>query len=233
MKVSLLEIWHLIEILGPEKIQQIDLVLGSHELTDVSQKVIAEIKSGNEFDTELLPDLFTNSEIAWQPNEYASHKDCLAGINILKHQCEVQRLAFESTDSEISRFYADLIKNLEIETDKAIEKLSKETAKLSRILGTFRKSIYPLIKFLLEHPANHPQIKFEATLRQDFMAKTLFNEYHVKFSDLINPCWKVWIDEKPPMKPEKKEEIPEPASVEKPEIIKKEKVVTEKEDKPE
>ena len=114
MKVSLLEIWHFIEIVGAEKIQQIDLVLGSQELTDVSQNVIREIKSGDGFDTELLPDLFTNSEIAWQPNEYASHKDCHAGINILKHQCEVQRQAFESVDSEISKFYSDLIRNLEL-----------------------------------------------------------------------------------------------------------------------
>ena len=30
------------------------------------------------------------------------------------------------------------------------------------------------------------------------MAKTLFNEYHVKFSDLIEPYWEVWIGKHPP-----------------------------------
>ncbi|MEQ9423737.1 MAG: hypothetical protein RJQ09_04910 [Cyclobacteriaceae bacterium] len=200
MRVALAEIWDFVELAGDEKIKQVDLWLGKHEIADVSYQVIKEIRKGTDYDTELLPDLFTTSEITWQPNEYASHKDCLAGLNILKHQCESQAAAYKSKKSEISKFYGLLIEKMEAETNEALVKAENEETKLTRILGKFRKNIYPVIKFLLEHPANHPQIKFEATLRQDFMAKTLFNEYHVKFSDLINPCWIVWIGEKPPKK---------------------------------
>ncbi len=198
MKISLSEIWGFVDVVGADKINQIDLVLGNHQVSNVTPEVIRNIKEGVDFDTELLPDLFTNSEITWQPNEYASHKDCLAGLNILKHQCEVQMAAFNALKSNPGNFYAQLIQKLEDETKLAVDKITNEETKLSRILGRFRKNIYPSIKFLLEHPANHPQIKFEAILRQDFMAKTLFNEYHVKFSDLVEPYWEVWIGEDPP-----------------------------------
>lgn len=197
MKVSLSEIWSFIDLISTEKISQVDLVLGKNQIDDVSIDVIQQIRKGVGYDTELLPDLFTNSEITWQPNEYASHKDCLAGLNILKHQCEIQTESLNNQSSEVSSFYANLIKKLENETTEVLDTISKEEGKLSRILGKFRKGIYPTIKFLLEHPANHPQIKFEAVLRQDFMAKTLFNEYHVKFSELIEPYWQVWVGEKP------------------------------------
>lgn len=206
MKVSLSEIWDIIEVIGSDKINQIDLVLGNHQVTNVTPEVILKIKNGVEYDTELLPDLFTNSEITWQPNEYASHKDCLAGLNILKHQCGVQMAAFNALKTDPGNFYAQLIQKLEDETKLALDKITNEETKLSRILGRFRKNIYPSIKFLLEHPANHPQIKFEAVLRQDFMAKTLFNEYHVKFSDLVEPYWEVWIGKEPPKVVEVKSE---------------------------
>jgi len=213
MKIALSEIWDFIDIIGSDKINQIDLVLGNRTVTDVKPEVIQEIRKGADYDTELLPDLFTNSEITWQPNEYASDKDCLAGLNILKLQCETQMASYKELNTSVSMFYAELIKKLEDETKLALDKINKEEAKLSRTLGRFRKNIYPTIKFLLEHPANHPQIKFEAVLRQDFMAKTLFNEYHVKFSDLIEPYWQAWIGEQPPKAKEvKAEEKKEPDS---------------------
>ncbi len=61
MKVSLSEIWDFIEIIGSDKINQIDLVLGNHQVTDVTPDVIQKIKKGEDYDTELLPDLFTSS----------------------------------------------------------------------------------------------------------------------------------------------------------------------------
>lgn len=206
MKVTLSEIWDFISIVSSEKINRLDLVLGSHKVEGVSPDVINQIKEGVDFDTELLPDLFTHSEITWQPNEYASHKDCLAGLNILKHQCETQMEAYQNLKTECGDFYASIIQTLQDEVDLALNKITNEETKLSRILGKFRKDIYPAIKFLLEHPANHPQIKFEAVLRQDFMAKTLFNEYHVKFSDLVEPYWEAWVGEKPPPKKTNTEE---------------------------
>ncbi len=198
MKVSLSEIWNTLEVIDSDKINQINLVLGNHQVTNVKTEVILKIKNGVDYDTELLPDLFTNSEITWQPNEYASHKDCLAGLNILKHQCEVQMISFSALKTDPGNFYTQLIQKLEDEAKLAVNKITNEETKLSRILGRFRKNIYPSVKFLLEHPANHPQIKFEAVLRQDFMAKTLFNEYHVKFSDLVEPYWELWIGKEPP-----------------------------------
>ncbi len=115
-------------------------------------------------------------------------------------------VAFNASKCDTGKFYAELIQKLEDETKLALDKTTNEETKLSRILGRFRKNIYPTIKFLLEHPANHPQIKFEAVLRQDFMAKTLFNEYHVKFSDLIEPYWEAWIGVQPPKMNEEKPE---------------------------
>ena len=69
MKVALLEIWDFITVIDAEKINRIDLVLGNHQVEDVSATIINEIKEGQDYDTELLPDLFTNTEITWQPNE--------------------------------------------------------------------------------------------------------------------------------------------------------------------
>lgn len=205
MKVNLSEIWDFVEVIGTEKINRIDLILGTHAILGVPVEVIQSIKSGEGFDTELLPDLFTNSEITWQPNEYASNKDCLAGLNILRHQCEEQTTRFRTMSNGTGNFYAEIIEKLDGETARTLDIITREEGKLSRVLGRFRKQIYPIIKFLIEHPSNHPQIKFEAVLRQDFMAKTLFNEYHVKFSDLVEPYWQVWTETPPQeIKQEKK-----------------------------
>ena len=89
MRVALNEIWNFIDLIDKgEKGWSYTLTAGEVRIENISHETLVALKNDEEYDTELLPELFTFREILWQPDVFTETAMSLPGLRILKAFCE-------------------------------------------------------------------------------------------------------------------------------------------------
>lgn len=208
MKINLNEIWGFMEIAPfPEKkdsedVQWIyELVAGDISIPNLSTEDIKTLNSDQNYDTELLPSIFTFREILWQPNVYTQPALCKPQLNILKVFCEEFVASQKESSNGTVWLYSKLLSGLITYCDVAINRISaSENAgdiRISSILGDLRKDAFPIIKFFIYHPMNRKDYHFDALNRLNYAVKIMLTQYNNKYDDLHDPFWTVSIGSLP------------------------------------
>lgn len=205
MKIALNEIWNFLELVdSTEKGWEYALCAGKISVNGISNSTMMELRDDNDYDTELLPSLFTFREILWQPDVFTEATMSLPSLRILKAFCAEAVTELEEKERAVNGIYIALIKGLGACCEKAIEKLEKDRADVKKILGDFRTVAFPIVKFYIYHPRNRKDYYNDAVNRLNYSVKIMLTQFYGRYTELEDPYWMVSFSKS---KPEKKPEI--------------------------
>lgn len=173
------------------------LVAGDITIDRLSSKDIMSLKESQNYDTELLPEIFTFREILWQPNVYPEAKLCIPQLNILKVFCEEYTSKQQSNKKVLHRLYFELLSGLASYCEDAIQKINSNN--IASILGQLRKKAFPIVTFFMFHPMNRMDYQKDALNRLNYSVKIMLTQYHNKYYDLQAPYWNITLNEPAPM----------------------------------
>lgn len=207
MKIALNEIWNFLELLDSnEKGWNYSLSAGQIEVDGISTSTMQSLKEDKNYDTELLPSIFTFREILWQPDVFTEASMSVPSLRILKAFCEEAATELEEKNGDTNRVYASLIKGVGNCSGKAIEALEKERADVKKILGDFRTCAFPIIKFFIYHPMNRQDYFMDAVNRLNYAVKIMLTQFYGRYTALEDPYWVVSFQKSIP-KPAPKEKL--------------------------
>ncbi|MGL1885630.1 MAG: hypothetical protein OCD76_03870 [Reichenbachiella sp.] len=200
MKIDLNEIWEFME-LAPTPVNSdqgnfwlYELVVGDISIDKLTSEDIQSLKLEENYDTELLPSIFTFREILWQPNVYPEPTFCVPQLNILKVFCEeyiLQQQEINKSTSPYLRLLEGLAKYCVTALDKITADKSPVDINIPAILGELRKEAFPIIKFFIFHPMTKADYKKDALNRLNYAVKIMLTQYNSKYHDLQDPYWNV------------------------------------------
>lgn len=192
MKIALSEIWNFSELIGSDEPGwSYRLIAGAVKVTDISQQVLLALKGDKDYDTELLPSVFTFREILWQPDVFTESVKSLPGLRILKAHCEEIIEEYEESGLSTWHLYAELLKGLADCSGVAIDSLENESASVKKALGDFRTAAFPIVKFFIYHPQNRIDYYRDAVNRLNYAVKIMLTQFHGKYTELGDPYWEV------------------------------------------
>ncbi|MEQ8581914.1 MAG: hypothetical protein RIC30_16770 [Marinoscillum sp.] len=192
MKITLSEIWNFSELISSEEQGwSYKLVAGSVVVADISQQVLLSLKGDAEYDTELLPSIFTFREILWQPDVFTESVKSLPGLRILKAHCEDIIATYEEGGLETQLLYSALLRGLAACSEEAIASLESESVSVKKALGEFRTAAFPIVKFFIFHPQNRIDYYKDAVNRLNYAVKIMLTQFHGKYTELSDPYWEV------------------------------------------
>ncbi|MBU2915093.1 hypothetical protein [Reichenbachiella agariperforans] len=203
MKIDLNEIWEFMEM-APEPLQAnqgkswiYELIAGDIVIQNLSSRDIQNLKKEENYDTELLPSIFTFREILWQPNVYTQPALCVPQLSILKVFCNDYVESLKQSQNEEVWLYFDLLNGLSTYCEEAIDSINKavktEDIRIPSILGELRRKSFPIVKFFIFHPMNRRDYKTDALNRLNYAVKIMLTQYNNHYYDLRDPYWKVTI----------------------------------------
>ncbi|MEM6831873.1 MAG: hypothetical protein AAF551_15285, partial [Bacteroidota bacterium] len=133
MKLALNEIWNFHKLIkSDEKGWSYALHAGEVEISGITNEIIKALNEDENYDTELLPSLFTFREILWQPDVFTEAKMSLPSLRILKAFCEESVEEIAATEKETNKIYIPLIKGMGNCCGKATERLQKKRPDVKR-----------------------------------------------------------------------------------------------------
>ena len=195
MKIALSEIWNFSELINSdEQGWSYRLIAGGVLVDSISHEVLIDLKSDGQFDTELLPSIFTFREILWQPDVFTEASKSLPGLRILKAHCEEMVEEYENQKFKTKLLYADLLKGLIMACTQAIASLEQEDVSVKKVLGDFRTASFPIVKFFIFHPQNREDYFMDAVNRLNYAVKIMLTQFHGKYTELSDPYWEVIYD---------------------------------------
>ncbi|WP_258103031.1 hypothetical protein [Marinoscillum sp. MHG1-6] len=195
MRVTLSEVWNFADIIkNDEKGWSFALHAGNAVVDSISKETLQQLRDDNDFNTELLPEIFTFRDILWQPDVFIEATQSLPSLRVLQAYCEGQARVNEETGGELGNIYAELLRMLGKETGNAVEQLGKENPNVTNVLGTLRKNTFPIIKFFIVHPRNRLDYYRDAVNRLNYAVKVIITEFNGKYTDLQDPFWEVLYD---------------------------------------
>lgn len=201
MKIDLNEIWEFMELVPQPKTAQpgeqwiYELMAGEIAINGLKSEDISNLKKEENYDTELLPSIFTFREILWQPNVYTQPALCIPQLNILKVFCEEYVEEMKKEQNGNIWPYFDLLNGLASFCKEALERINAENdageIRITSILGELRKKAFPVIKFFIFHPMNRKDYQTDALNRLNYAVKIMLTQYNNKYYDLLDPYWNV------------------------------------------
>lgn len=203
MKIDLNEIWEFMELAPHPKTAKegeewiYELVSGDITISQLKSEDILNLKKEENYDTELLPSIFTFREILWQPNVYTQPALCIPQLNILKVFCEDYVADMKAEQNGDIWPYFDLLNGLANFCKEALDRINKENdageIRITSILGDLRKKAFPVIKFFIFHPMNRKDYQTDALNRLNYAVKIMLTQYNNKYYDLRDPYWNVTV----------------------------------------
>lgn len=201
MKVSQSEIWNFIELIDKaEKGWSYALHAGAVTIPKISQQVLLELKNDQHYNTEILPEIFTFREILWQPDVFKSASQSLPGLRILKAYCEETVKYFEENPTSTHAIYEALLLGISAYCDEAMTLIEGKVSEgtVTKALGDFRKSTFPIIKFFINHPQNRLDYYHDAVNRLNYAVKVMLTEFFGRYTELEDPYWEIRYKTSPP-----------------------------------
>lgn len=196
MKISLSEIWNFIQMIDQQESGwYYSLTAGTVRIAGLDHTTLLTLRSDENYDTELLPSLFTFREILWQPDVFTEASMSLPGLRILKaysEECAAQLQEQKTTTSEI---YAELILGLSTASDDAIQQLESGKVPVTKVLRDLRKACFPIIKFFIFHPQNRVDYKSDAVNRLNYAVKIMLTQFYGRYTELEDPYWEISYDQ--------------------------------------
>lgn len=216
MKISLSEIWNFSELIDvDEKGWSYSLQAGDVLVEGITQQTLLALKKDANYDTELLPSIFTFREIAWQPDVFTEASQSLPGLRILHSFCMETVEEYQQRTDAASLVYAQLLQGLAGCCDLAVKSLEAENAIVNRVLGDFRTRAFPIFKFFIFHPQNRVDYYKDAVNRLNYAVKIMLTQFHGRYTALQDPYWEVQYKQTEPAEPKapkRKEVAKEPSN---------------------
>lgn len=193
MKIALNEIWNFLSLIDSAEKEgwNYSLKAGNVQVDHISTDTMLLLKKDASYDTELLPSIFTFREILWQPDVFTEVSMSLPPMRVLRAFCAETIVDLEEKESGTSKVYTSLLKGLGKSTIKAINELEKDKPDVKKILGDFRTSTFPIIKFFIYHPKNRTDYLKDAINRLNYAVKIMLTQFHGKYTSLEDPYWMV------------------------------------------
>lgn len=208
MRIALNEIWNFLNLVDrQEKGWSYSLCAGDVTIQGISTELMLALKDDNDYDTELLPSIFTFREILWQPDVFTEASMSIPSLRILKAFCEEACLEMEEKKSAVNEIYVPLIKGIGACCGKAMKSLEVDKADVKKILGDFRTCVFPIIKFFIYHPKNREDYFLDAQNRLNYAVKIMLTQFYGRYTELEDPFWSVAFQKiKPAKEPSTKPE---------------------------
>lgn len=195
MKISLSEIWNFSDLIdADEKGWSYQLHAGKVCIEGISQAVLQTLRNNGDYDTELLPSIFTFREILWQPDVFTEASMSLPGLRILHSFCMDTVAEYQESDIATTTIYAKLLEGLAACCEEAVQGLEKERPVVNKILGDFRTQAFPIVKFFIFHPQNRLDYYRDAVNRLNYAVKIMLTQFHGRYTELKDPYWEVSYD---------------------------------------
>lgn len=194
MKISQSEIWNFIELIDQgEQGWSYSLHAGTVTIENLSQDVLINLKNDQSYDTEILPEIFTFREILWQPDVFKASAQSLPGLRILKAYCEETSARFEANPTNTTAIYGALLLGIAQYCEQAITLVEGQVSEgtVTKALGDFRKSTFPIIKFFIFHPQNRLDYYRDAVNRLNYAVKVMLTEFFGRYTELEDPFWEI------------------------------------------
>jgi hypothetical protein len=200
MRIDLQEIWNFIDLIDPdEQGWTFTLEAGHYRIEGIKSQTLKSLKDDEQFDTELLPSLFTFREILWQPDVFTEAKMSLAPLRVLKAFCD-ESMANLDEKNDVQSLYLKLLSGMASCCEKAELEISEKNAKVTDVLGLFRTCTFPIVKFFIYHPKNRSDYHKDAINRLNYAVKIMLTQFYGLYSELTEPHWIIEFAGKKPKK---------------------------------
>jgi hypothetical protein len=189
MRIALQEIWNFIDLINPdEQGWTFTLEAGHYRIEGIKSQTLKALKDDAQFDTELLPSLFTFREILWQPDVFTEAQMSLAPLRVLKAFCEESMSVLDEKD-DVQNLYFKLLQGMALCCEKAEAEIGDKKAKVTDVLGMFRTCTFPIVKFFIYHPKNRTDYYQDAVNRLNYAVKIMLTQFYGLYSELTEPHW--------------------------------------------
>lgn len=189
MRIALQEIWNFIDLINPdEQGWTFTLEAGHYRVEGIKSQTLQALKEDANFDTELLPSLFTFREILWQPDVFTEAQMSLAPLRVLKAFCEESMSQLDETN-DVQKLYHNLLHGMAACCEKAETEIGEKKANVTDILGLFRTCTFPIVKFFIYHPRNRSDYYKDAVNRLNYAVKIMLTQFYGLYSELTEPHW--------------------------------------------
>lgn len=206
MRIPLQEIWNFTDLIdADEHGWEFELEVGIHSVGGIKSKTLKQLQEDEEYDTELLPSIFTFREILWQPDVFTEASMSLAPLRVLKAFCHESMEALDEKN-DVQKIYFSLLESMADCCDKAETEISEGKARVTDVLGQLRTCTFPIIKFFIYHPKNRQDYYSDAINRLNYAVKIMLTQFYGQYSELKEPAWVVGYQKKSKDKKSDKEE---------------------------
>lgn len=189
MKVDLQEIWNFIELLNAdERGWDFSLEAGIYKVTGIKNETLKSLQKDKNFDTELLPSLFTFREILWQPDVFTEAQMSISPLRVLKAFCGESMEEMDETNN-VQRIYLELLKGMASCCENAEAEITEGKKEVTDVLGHLRTCTFPIIKFFIYHPMNRKDYYQDAMNRLNYAVKIMLTQFYGQYSELTEPHW--------------------------------------------